>query len=223
MNKPIFIVLILLLTSCQTVQPVEDLGLSIPVQRLFQKCSSKGGGLVLQSRDSKVVFPELMIDWVSKTESTWMLETFDAIGRSVLNIDFAAPVLVVDGPLASKLPQITSDSEGFFLVDGQFMGLKVKEIPCLLQGALPEEWMLSSAIKKVENKKVHIKFIEQDRNITVRFDNIEKPYQICSRFEWSYFLGLRKASLVWCFLNDKSKKTVLTAKDYFSIGWQNYE
>lgn len=201
------IILLALFSGCITPRVAE---LSVqeipkPIVPIFSNCGNADGGVNLLINFESRILSGLMLDWI-KDESRLAGEISDPFGSNLLTFEkkkFDQDFLF-KGRMVDKIPEISTDENGFLEIDGHLIGIKSSELGCFLNYKVPYAWTKHFSrksnihnAKSVENGRKYIfEFDDGRRKIWVSYFSKEK--KICSKIKWTHLFGLMSQKIRIC-------------------------
>jgi len=204
------------------VTPVENINpntISAVYHEHFKKCNPAEGSLRFSytHQNQRLSFKS---DWVSKDDKNWEIHFLDDIGRLQLGVKNDNSNIQVSGRAAQKAPEMEVDSNGRLLIKGYYSGFLAKELPCVLSGSLPSDW-LYSLVATDKNKNFTTTFNTEDRTIQTQFIKSENTYggEVCTQINWKV-MGLVSQQSQWCFERKKELRSKITFQDH-TLVWKS--
>lgn len=211
--------LLAILPGC-TFGKRESVPLPAVMESYFRICQPLSGALAMQVFDSGNLQGSAEMDWTSD-ENGWNIELTNAAGFTVVTMKQTGSIVEIAGPQAKKIPSIAVDRGGFLAVDGHFVGIKSREVPCLLQGALPRAWTpMVYNVEGISDKKARIEIADDERDIVVRTRNMgdDKTEEVCADITWRNKL-IFKSEVRWCVQGQGLKKGSISGIGNYSVQW----
>ena len=81
------------------------------------------------------------IEWIANDVSDWKLDLTTPLGQTLVRIKRQRKEVSAIGMYKEQIPEINVREDGFLEIDGNLVGLKPGEIPCILKNTLPQSWM----------------------------------------------------------------------------------
>lgn len=221
--KKIFSLAAIFFVSCQTTKILEKKDLPPSVLAYFKVCRGHDGGGRISMDDSDSLLKSLSYDWISNKEK-WHLQATDAMGSPQLELISDYKKVNVSGRLAEHVPNIGYEDQ-YLTIKQYKIGIKNREVPCLLNFTLPMAWM--QQIGNVDKNKEHITLtlVDDWRDVKIMFlkSNGNSFQEVCVDVSWSYYMGLSTKKLHWCNEYGKKKKAVVKGIDSLKLSWESYE
>ena len=210
----LIIATLLFFTGCVTpIKNIDPNSMSAVYLEHFKKCSPAENSLRFSysHQNQRLSFKS---DWVAKDEKNWEIHFLDGIGRLQLGVKNSDMNLKISGRAAEKVPNMEIDSEGKLIIQGYYSGLLAKELPCILAGVLPSDW-LYSLVSTEKNKHFESTFQSSDRVIKTKFidANDTNGSEVCTEINWTV-MGLISQKSHWCFQKNKGVTSRITFKDH---------
>lgn len=192
------LLLLIGLTACQTGAPTEPVSMPVVLQPLFEACEPNDGAMTLQVFKSGGILTSLELVWKATGKGDWELELANAVGITLAHLERRGSDLVIEGKAAAKVPRLTVLADGFLAVDGEPIGIKASEIPCILGYRLPRSWLALARRIETEGKITTVTMGDERREMALTVKNAsEAANAICTTISWCKWL-LFKTELVWC-------------------------
>lgn len=212
--------------SCQTTKSVE-VTLPAAMEGAFDTCGKSDGEFSFVVEQKNVPAFNGTAEWAGESPHKWEIIVYHVMGQNLLRTkyDKAADGMIISGPLATKVPKIATNRDGFITVDGHFVALKASEIPCLLKWKFPRTWR--TQVYQVENKDSMIRLYggddERDWEISApKLANLRNR-DICTTVRWSRFLGMFKSHVSFCMRILSPQRGVVSGIDNYRVEWKNAE
>lgn len=218
------VTMLVVLTGCVGTGKKSTVELPAVVESYFKICNPLDGALVMQVFEAGDLMGSAEMDWVSTSEG-WKIDVSNAAGFNVVTLNQAGKDVNVTGMMARKFPAVKVDAGGFLVVDGNFVGIKSTEIPCLLKGALPRSWTpLIYGVEGQPEKVMRIRAEDDGRNILIRTKTLgdSKSEEVCAYVSWRNMLFF-KSKLRWCVSGPGLRKGIISGIKQFSIKWVQFE
>lgn len=214
------VALMLLLTGCITGAPSEPKILPAVVHPLFEPCVPNDGASAVQIFKDGLIQATLEVQWKAKGDGDWALEVTNAAGITMVSLEKAGAKLNFAGKGVQRFPKLSIDSEGFLEVDGDAVGIKASEVPCVLGFRLPRSWMSLVRDVETEGKKMSVEMADGRREIRMTVKDTDKADASCTRITWSNYL-LFKQKLNWCRSGASAQKrqAAMTGIENFTFKW----
>lgn len=189
-------------------------------QRSFSDCyPGDGAANVVFLRDG-AIFGSGDAEWIAN-QGEFTLEMSDPLGRNLLRLNHNQGYFVVTGLLARKIPRLTMRKDGFLEVGGQWLALRVSELPCIFAGKLPRNWL--QAVRLAEQNQIVV--ADPKRTINIVFDRSEQSHEpgFCATLIWGGFAWYHH-QLRWCQQGPKLREGLITSDQDISLRIvQNWE
>lgn len=216
------LLLLALLTACATTLPDEPVAVPAMLQPIFQPCAPGDGAATMQAFQSDQLLGSSEVEWVAKANGDWDVEVTNALGVPVLKLKRTGMKLAISGQLAAKLPKLGIEKSGFLVVDGNKVGIRAMEVPCMLAFRLPRGWMNRIASRDDEGLDVHLSVAEEGRDLDLTARHITdavKNGTLCARFAWKTMLFFA-SSLDWCqTVASKQQEATLRGIEDYALKW----
>lgn len=208
------------LLSCVTTAPPGRVKARIAdKKKYFATCRDRDGGNSFSVRQKGKDLLAARMDWVVDSKRGLNLEVSNSIGAVMGTLQTKVSSIKVEG--LSKDFSIDVDEEGFIRLKGHPIGLKVKELPCILSFALPSEWYNKSAANKSHKGKEGFGFSDHRRTVSWRVEKATGGTRVCSRVEWSNFWIFSYSHADWCYtLTSGGRSGEFTIDDEFHLQWE---
>lgn len=222
----IFWVILFAMFSCQTAPPSEPIVIPMKLQKIFVPCLSGDGAVNMQVYHENALIGSADLDWIAN-ETGWQAELMDPLGGSILRLNFdnIRKQISSAGPLSSKLPKLSVDGEGFLTLDGEFSGVKLREMTCFLRGKLPVSWLAKTTAFQRDSQSVRLMFDDAQRLISTELElgDHGEVVKKCSKIQWSHLLGLFRTEVFLCLEVDVKAQGSLSGIDSYEVKWVNIE
>lgn len=184
----------ILFSACVSLPKTKPAQVPQSLVRHFSFCSNLDGGVLMVISKAGKSIMAVNMDWLSKSDNSWVLEGGDAFGSTLFRLEYdaIAKTFTTTGLLSGRLDLKTHEN-GHLVVDGFELGLRPEEIPCLLNVQWPKKWLsnIEQVLSNGEKESWDYLLVEDSRTLLFDFD---KPYEqaSASRLElmWSGFAGL---------------------------------
>lgn len=223
MTRIFVLVLLTALGGC-TFGRKEAVPIPAVMDSYFRICHPLSGALAIQIFTNGDLMGSAEVDW-SSAENGWNIDVSNAAGFTVVNLQESGGTVKAEGPQAKNFPAVSVDDSGFLIVDGNFVGIKSREIPCFLQGALPRAWTpLVNDVTATSDRRARIEINDDEREIIVRTKNIgdEKSEEICANVTWRNKL-IFKSEIRWCVSGAGLKRGAITGLGNYSVKWVRFD
>lgn len=205
--------------------PKEPVSPPAEAAALFKSCDHADGAAVLTVRDGDERVGSVDLEWIAKNAAL-DAQMSGPLGNTMLTAHVGAGEVHMGGPLAERVPPVRVLKSDFLEIDGHFVALKAREVACLFQAALPNEWLNRlAAVERDENSQT-LSFRESKRTMTVnlpraRIAPADAPY--CAEVSWSSFLFFTR-TLKWCITTRADPKSgrIAGLGDY-SLDWERLD
>lgn len=206
-----------LLVSCQTYKPITEIPLSD--KSWFGNCWKNEGAInfIAHKKDSNPISANM--DWVKKDAGIWQWELSDALGRTLYSGEVTHGIFKAKGA-NDFLKNLEIKKDGYLYWDKTNLDLKWKELHCILNFRLSEEWLSARVFKKdKESKAVSIyKIQDKTREITLVFGKDK----LCGEVKGSFLGAFTRKKYDWCFYHHPSKG-VLNFENILAFEWNQTE
>lgn len=212
--------LALLAAGCQTGGPREEVKVPAVLDPLFTPCLPGDGATTLQVYDGGQLLGSGEAEWLAKPQGDWDVEVSNTVGQTMMKLSRRPHVLRADGKLASRLPKLGITDKGFLEVDGHLIGLKVDEVPCLLNFGLPRGWMNQAYGLEQSDRRTVVRFEDSVRTMRVTATDLgnRQKERVCTELRWRTFLWFHD-QLTWCQAPSGKREATLTGVGDYSIKW----
>jgi hypothetical protein len=180
--------------------------------------------MVVRASDEGNLLGSSEMEWESE-EAGWKIDLANAAGFNLATLVNAGRKITITGQYAERLPPMAVNTDGFLEVAGNFVGIKAREIPCLLGSALPRAWTtLIYSVEGNQDDRFKILIEDDERDIVVRTKNLGDPTkeQICADISWRNKL-IFKSTLKWCVEGKGLNKGEISGLNDLSIKWVRFD
>lgn len=208
--------IVMVLVGCVTGGPKEPGNMPIQYAPLFKACAPADGGAIVTVLEDGVRRGSATLDWIAKA-GLFQAELTGPIGQTLLTMTLAegGPVKIA-GSVRRDWPPMKVTKDGFFEVDGHFVGLKTTEVACVFQAALPPGWLMKFSYSQKDGVQQRLTFADGKRDMTVTF---QESGSYCAEVAWSVML-IFKRSLSWCVTTrDAPKNGNVQGLGDYSLEW----
>lgn len=200
--------------GCQTLPKIEIASLPPTLEGLFTICSGGEGSLSVSVLIESEFLGSALFDWVSDRErrgTEWNGEFRTALGHSILTVSLGGREIIMSGAIARQLPPIRIRPDGFLEIDGHFVGIKGKELPCLFKFRFPREWLAKITRFEREADRALLESEPDGRSVKVVAEGMSSPpaRSVCAEVSWRRFFGMVKSVATFCHHYDKQKRSSL--------------
>ena len=217
-------ILVVLVSGCVATGQKESRQLPASMESYFRICSPLNGAMVVRASDEGNLIGSSEMEWESE-EAGWKIDLSSAAGFNLATLTNTGRSIKISGQFAGRLPPMAVDTEGFLEVDGNFVGVKAREIPCLLASALPRSWTpLIYSVEGNQDDRFKILIEDDERDIVVRTKHLGDPAkeQICADISWRNKL-IFKSTLKWCVEGKDLNKGELSGLNDLTVKWVRFE
>ena len=175
-------------------------------ENLFKDCIISEGSHRLELREDKEYIAGVDLDWISRKKG-WILEGYNQLGQTIgrLSYDEGAKLFYIRGQLQDRIPELKISESGYMLVDGHEIGIKPREVSCLLDSSLPSAWLNILTGHSFSNGKTQLNFVDEMRSIKVEIAESERS---CVFVSWAQFLFFFHSTIQVCFVDEDEGKTI---------------
>src|SRR5690349_13793933 len=119
MNQ-IFVFIALLLSACQTAQPLTDFHMPEKFNNFFAYCDAGDGLSSLQLYREGRLQGAAEMEWIAERDRGWHVVILNPVGQTMLDLvqDSTNKTVTSKGELASRVPKVEITDDGFLEVDG---------------------------------------------------------------------------------------------------------
>jgi len=190
----------MILSGCQTTPAPKMMQAPSDFEEGFFTCGDGDGELLARLLEGKQVIEAVPLDWVAWQRRGWAVEGTSPFGQTLFRLTFDSSngKFSTSGAL-SRLPSLTTNEDGYLVVDGRWIGLKPEEIPCFFSGKVPVSWL--KRVVNWQRARHELVFTSQEkgRSMYVRMEIDEQnTINFCSRVIWQYYWGLVSRELTIC-------------------------
>ena len=181
-------------------------------EQWFRSCSPADGGGFFNS-EGAIAIPDMRFDWIKREDSEFRVQISDLLGRVINDLSWTPKQKKIRFLKSSKWSKYLSiDSEGYIIADGNNMGLKMTDLPCFLQGKLPNHWK-----NKFFKGSACGQYVIQDGavKITTAF-RAGRQKTLCSMIQWSKFFGMITKEAKICLSDDES----FIQFEHYRLNWK---
>jgi hypothetical protein len=222
--KSFLLIMTFFFVGCVATGPKESRTLPASMESYFRICNPLSGAMVVRALDDGNLLGSSEMEW-SSSDSGWRIDLSNAAGFNLATLINTGRNLTRTGEHAGRLPPMSVDAEGFLEVDGNFVGIKAQEVPCLLASALPRSWIpLIYMVEGNQDSRFKISIEDDERDIIVRTRNLGHPEkeQICAEISWRNKL-IFKSTLKWCVEGKGLMKGEMSGLNNLSVKWVRFE
>ena len=157
------------------------------------------------------------LEWSLEGSESFLLSILNPFGASLLSVEGFPEGLLVRGKGSGEIARYSADQEGFLLVRGHQLGVKIAEIQSFLQRKLHPDWLTLSAFSDTSDLRFY--FEDKKRKIQVNFsyDENKKLEEICATLSWSTFWIFKSSSVKMCFNEGEPKSSSLNFDDKLEL------
>ena len=206
--------------SCQTVR-FPDSKVPERIERLFSSCGKLDGGIYLSVYEKERFVFATEMDWISSSDGSWSAEAYSSFGQTIGRIDanVVDPSLKIDvKKLANQ--DISVNREGRVFMEGHYVGLSLREIPCIMKGRLPIAWRAGLIGLSLKENSAVLHFTHDSRDIVVNASHLNTSRtSYCSYVSWSQLLGLISHKYEICHLGTSTLSSYLKFENGVKIKW----
>jgi hypothetical protein len=198
----------------------------VVLQPLFETCQPNDGAMTLQVFKAGGIVTTLSLVWKVQESGNWELEVDNAAGITLMHMMRTGNAVSTDGPAAARLPQVTILKDGFLAVNGEPVGLKAGELPCVLGYRLPRSWLALTASVETAGRVSTVEMRDERRRLTVTVKDAAKGADaVCTQISWTKYLVFH-THLHWCQTPDSragsavhKRQAVLSGIDDYQLKW----
>lgn len=206
-----------LLSSCMTFSTITKESFPAAKRKHFGKCWRDEGSVSFSAtRNNKPVL-NAMVDWV-RDSSTWRWEIYDPLGRTLFSGIVKDGKFQSSSKIAADFKKVQIRDDGFLYYEDNNLDLKWKEIHCILNYTLPEDWLDLKVMKSLARPKVK-EYRVEDKNRSIHL-NFEDD-RICGVVKGK-FMFMERDKFTWCFLK-KPARGFMDFEKIFRFEWTKEE
>lgn len=195
-------VLCVIQIGCTTMRKVVDPDLPAVYMGRFDSCDAgEGWGRMSLKRGARQISSEF--EWLLK--GRFQARLTNPFGQTILDISRDNNGLRKKGTLSLQWPEIDVNEQGFFLVDGQWIGVRFDEMICLLKQKWPHDWLG----KVVGSKPMKTGYLisAQDEGRIIRLV-LKGQSAGCASFSWNAFWFFAPQKITACLIEGQSRLVV---------------
>ena len=157
------------------------------------------------------------LEWSLAGSESFLLSILDPFGSTLLSVEGLSEGLLVRGKGSEEIARYSGDQEGFLLVRGHQLGVKISEIRSFLQRKLHPDWLELSAFSDISDRRFY--FEDKKRKIQVDFsyDKNNELEEVCAILSWSTFWIFKSSSVKMCFNEGEPKSSFLNFDDKLEL------
>ncbi len=187
-----FVLVVILFTSCQHLQPFAVENLSVSQSPLFSNCFPNEGIAKVNFENTSLASSSQEIIWNQKAADQFHLEAVTQFGNTVAELNLTKNIFSAKNLNFSELREFeVKDSQIY--INGYRSGILTREVGCLFSGFLPYNWVAHANLAGSNSQTLY--FNSHDREIEL---NLQKQNEVCAIISTSYFLGLASRNFTWC-------------------------
>jgi hypothetical protein len=156
------------------------------------------------------------LDWMAEPDGNWRFEWSDRIGRTIGYLTYFRKenVLSHTGLPNTAFPPMTADERGYLVIDGRYAGLKLADLPCILNGKIPERW--ASRVESATYAGKEQKYVIDDfkSQIELTLYPIEERRNLCFETTWNGIWIFFKQKMLVCRLSSNKQLVEVDYGDY---------
>jgi hypothetical protein len=211
-----------IVSACASQPHHDEIQLSPKTAGHFAQCLPSDGSMQLNvtSMENKKRI-ETSAEWLGETTDAYQLLLSDPLGQTLLSFEVEQNKSKLSGSAARKLPRINLDQEGYFQIQGNRLGLKATELPCIFNLTFPQEWQDSISDRWLEGDMEIVRVTMDQRQVTLRIPrgkDVEKR-PVCANLKWWRYWGLVTREISWCVDLSKREGKMAVAKGWH-VDWQ---
>lgn len=211
-----------MLGACQTAPKPLKVHLPVAYEAGFATCEGGDGALSLRWYDAGRLLETIPVDWVAWPDKGWAMAMTSPFGQTLFKITYQreGQRFIVDG-LERPVPELGVLENGLLTIDDRYVGIKATEIPCVLSGRLPRDWLQRVVAWQPGSDELTFSVRDADRDIhtTLKIDE-QGDINFCSHIRWGYYWGLVNRDVEWCSSN---LVTTITGPESFRIELEKQE
>ncbi len=182
------------------------------LNRFSSDCRSlEGSHVVSLSQGTK--FISLDLDWISKSDGSFVGNVIDPLGRTVAEWTMSGAQFSFSTQIQSPLSMLGVDSSGYLTFDHQVSLIKTGELSCLLKGLVPKNWLTSPT---GSSSNWESSYRDKERKIVVKNDSKD----VCGAVSPSGIIGWFVKSIHFC---THSTRGQLSWGDQFRLEWRSLD
>ena len=225
--KNIYVLVLFICFGCSHFQRVEDTDFSPVEKSWFSPCGdlNNGGYLNIYTKKNKLFGAD--IEWVSEKNGSSKIHLLSPIGNPIMQLYSKNNEFKLKSAVSRKAPRIEINKLGFYSIDGWWVGINYKELPCFLSNKIPSSWKKNIYKREVTRNKIIYTGKHQGRRFIISSDkHTTKSDQEINReimITWPKFLYLGTNTVK---ITSKSalNTTIEVNKDHqASIKWRKEE
>lgn len=197
---------VMVLGGCQTPSRLHDLSLPTIHSGLFSECSGGEGGGQLTVKVENLA-EKVELDWMQRPDFEGRV--YNPLGQTMLKISRIQDRLIFGGRMASGLPDVTIDEEGFLETDGVSLGVKMAEVGCFLRHRWPRDWLENVIGARTQGGRTRLNISMEGRDIDLYLNTGKGGVtRTCSQITWNIFWILVRSEAEVCILGEGRELTV---------------
>lgn len=169
----------------------------IAIQPFFASCSPSDGEVQLSIDGKSTHVSSINVVWNIPNERSWEMQFNTPMGDTRLALHRKNGAFSAEGDIQLA---INTDQRGFVLVNEHQLPLKDSELPCVLGGKWPVQWL--QFLRKSENApgRLSLNGYDDVRDIDIgtTYSNDGRVANSCAVIQWGGFLGMFKHSAELC-------------------------
>ncbi len=218
--KYVGLLLLLFLMGCQTFWGSRYVPVYLPVtyDNMFGTCHDSDGGGELTVNNKRLTIQN-SVEWISKPK-TLDLRIYDQLGKTVLTLTEKSGKFTLNGPIASHLHRLHSDSHDFLVLGDEWIGIKTTEIGCLLNQVWPRIWLkrVTDFEEYSESNSATAAIVDSSRSISIQMHHdLGGKVFSCAEISWRKYLVF-SANIKIC--HDLPKKSTAIELEDVEIKWR---
>lgn len=202
--------------------PIENLELPLTVDSKFSVCMEGDGANVVEYSIEDNFAGSGEVEWIAKSSDELIIQAVSPMGQPIYQLKYhkESNNLNAIDYVGLAPTQLGVDNDGFLEVDGNFVPVKIEELPCLLRSQYPKTWLRNVVGKSLRDKFILIRISEDKRTIKMKIGLDNKIQTDCAKISWRRFLFLKYEFLL-C-LNQNSAG-FLKFEDKFEAKWKRLD
>ena len=198
--------------GCVTLPRISSQERESILNKYSSDCRSlEGSHVVSFSQGTK--FISLDLDWISKSDGSFIGNVVDPLGRTVAEWTMNGAQLSFATKIQSPLAMLGIDRGGFLTFDQQSSFIKAGELSCLLKGLVPANWL---GLTRGSSSNWESNYRDRERKIVVTNDSKD----ICGSISPSGIIGWFVKPIHFC---THSTRGELSWGDQFRLEWRSLD
>jgi hypothetical protein len=195
---------ILAATGCQTTQDYISPNLPPALESRFDRCLELDAGGILHAQVGERIYRS-ELEWVGSP--TFQGHFLSPAGNSLLSFKQTDSGMSFRGRGSASTPDLRFDDEKFFILNGYWTPLNIRELQCFLVQKWPRSWLSHTVSRYPKSDSFRFFFADAKRDISLKLKISNGRGTGCADLLWEPYWFVTR-SLNVCLNVSKSTTTI---------------